>query len=226
MPSNQVKPKDFLNQCIAIVCKYVECHDPLTFEVIDDTKVLYAICNTQTKISMDGQPLFYLLKVKNSKGLYLHIDTTIQAPERNASLEKYHVFEGVSIQFLQGTGRLFCRAEWDVKKKKEKLIHPQPHWHWGYEQGQEEPIKFGEDVEVQSEGGFMQEVADSVPSLPSIDFEELHYAMISKWATQDVAVEDFSVQKVYTWLKNCITSVIDQYNYQVNKSGFESSKNW
>ena len=226
MPNSQVKPKAFLNQCIEIVSKFVDCHDPLAYEVIDDTKVLYAFCNTQTKITMDGQPLFYLLKVKKNKGLYLHIDVTIKAPERNASLEKYHVFEGVSIQFLQGTGRLFCRAEWDVKKKKEKLTHPQPHWHWGYEQSGEGPVKFGENVEVRLEEGFMQEVADSVPTLPSIDFEELHYAMLSKWSTQDVAVEDFSVQKVYTWLKNCITNVIDQYNYQVNKGGFESSKNW
>lgn len=227
MSSSQVKPKAFLNQCIEIVSKYVECHDPLMFEVIDDTKVLYALCNTQTRITMDGQPLFYLLQVKNSKGLYLHIDTTINTPERNASLEKYHYFEGFSIQFLQGTGKLFCRAEWDVKKKPEKLTHPQPHWHWGYEQGREEPVGFGESlVENQPEGGFMQEVADSTPSLPSVDFEELHYAMVSKWATHDVAVEEFEVRKFYTWLKNCITNVIDQYNYQVNKGGFVSSKKW
>ncbi len=30
----------------------------------------------------------------------------------------------------------------------------------------------------------------------------------------------------FTRLKNCISNVIDQYNYQVNKGGFESSKNW
>ena len=227
MSSSQVKPKVFLEKCVAIVSKYVECHDPLTFEVIDDTKVLYALCNTTTKISMDGQPLFYLLQVKNSKGLYLHIDTTIKAPERNASLEKYHNFEGISIQFLQGTGRLFCRAEWDVKTKKDKLTHPQPHWHWGYEQGSEGPVLFGEDsTEIQSEGGFIREVLDVAPSLPSIDFEELHYAMASKWPAQNVAVEEFTVQKIYTWLKYCIMNVIDQYNYQVNKGGFASSKNW
>lgn len=227
MLSSQVKPKIFLNQCIEIVSKYVECHDPLMFEVIDDTKVLYALCNTQTRITMDGQPLFYLLQVKNSKGLYLHIDTTIRAPERNASLEKYHDFEGFSIQFLQGTGRMFCRAEWDVKKKPEKLTHPQPHWHWGYEQGSEEPVRLGESFFVnQPEGGFMQEVVDSSPSLPSVDFEELHYAMVSKWAITDSAVEEFTEQRLCNWLKNCVANVIDQYNYQVNKGSFESSKAW
>lgn len=227
MSSSQVKPKAFLEKCVTIVSKYVECHDPVTYEVIDDSKVVYALCNTTTKISMDGQPLFYLLQVKNSKGLYLHVDTTIKAPERNASLEKYHDFWGISIQFLQGTGRLFCRAEWDVKKKQDKLTHPQPHWHWGYDYGIEGPEFFGDDnLGAQPDGGFIQEVAEIAPSLPSIDFEELHYAMASKWATQDVAGEDFTVQKIYNWLNYCIMNVIDQYNYQVNKGGFVSSKNW
>ena len=67
MSSSQVKPKAFLEKCITIVSQYVECHDPLSYEVIDDTKVVYVLCNTTTKLSMDGQPLFYLLQVKNSK---------------------------------------------------------------------------------------------------------------------------------------------------------------
>ena len=227
MSSSPVKPKVFLKNCIDIVSKYVECHDTLTYEVIDDSKVLYALCNT-TKISMDGQPQFYLLKVKNSKGLYLHIDITIKAPERNASLTKNHQFEGISLQFLQGTGRSFCRAEWDVKQKQDKLTHPQPHWHWGYIQGDDGTARFGKDnAELHPDSGFMQDEEVFAPSFPEIDFEKLHYAMSSKWAThQDGAVEEFTAQKVYTWLKNCITNVIDQYNYQVNKGGFESSKRW
>lgn len=227
MSSSLVKPKAFLDKCVDIVSKYVECHDPLTYEVIDDAKVLYSLCNSTIKISMDGQPQLYLLQVKKSKGLYLHVDTTIKAPERNASLEKYHEFEGISIQFLQGTGKLFCRAEWDVKKKIDRLTHPQPHWHWGCEQKDEEQASFGgNDAEVLHEVGFLQEEDEHAPSLPSIDFEELHYAMASKWATQDSSVEEFTAQKVYVWLKNCISNVIDQYNYLVNKGGFESSKNW
>lgn len=227
MSSSQVKPKAFLGSCISIVSKYVECHDPLTYKVIDDSKVIYALCNTETKITMDGQPLFYLLQVKNSKGLYLHVDTTIKAPERGASIEINHVFEGISVQFLQGTGKLFCRAEWDVKKKPDKLAHPQPHWHWGYEQKSEESVSFEVDnAEVAKEDGFVQEVVDASPSLPDINFEEMHYAMASQWAAQDSAIEVFSAQRLYIWLRNCIANIIDQYNYQVNKGGFVSSKNW
>lgn len=227
MPSSQVKPKAFLEHCISIVSKFVECHDPLTYEVIDDSKVQYALCNTDTKITMDGHPLFYLLQVKNSRGLYLHVDTTIKAPERGLSLEKNHVFEGISVQFLQGTGKLFCRAEWDVKIKKDKLAHPQPHWHWGHEQNNEETVTFGaENVEIAQENGFLQEVVDVATTLPNIDFEEMHYAMAAKWDTHDDAIEEFSAQRLYNWLCNCIANIIDQYNYQVNKGGFESSKNW
>lgn len=227
MPSSQLKPKAFLDSCISIVSKFVECHDPLKYEVIDDSKVIYALCNTETKITMDGHPLFYLLQVKNSKGLYLHIDTTIKAPERGASLEINHLFEGISVQFLQGTGQLFCRAEWDVKKKQDKLAHPQPHWHWGYEQKCKESVKFGADnVEVVQEEGFIQKVVDVASFLPNINFEEMHYAMATKWAAQDDAIEEFSAQRLYNWLRNCIANIIDQYNYQVNKGGFESSKNW
>ena len=227
MPSSRVKPKPFLDKCVTIVSKYVECHDPLTYKVIDEEKVMYALCNSDTKITMEGHPFFYLLKVKNSKGLYLHVDATIKAPERGASLERYHDFEGISLQFLQGTGRLFCRAEWDVKENKDKLTHPQPHWHWGYVGETKEPEAFGPyDEDAVSEGGFMKEVVYNTPTLPNIDFEELHYAMASKWTAQDSAVEFFTVQRIHTWLKNCIENIIDQYNYQLNKRSFESSKKW
>ena len=176
---------------------------------------------------MEGYPLFYLLKVKNSKGLYLHVDATIKAPERGASLERNHDFEGISLQFLQGTGNLFCRAEWDVKKKNDKLTHPQPHWLWGYV-GKEEEFDLFNPTETDAipEGGFLQEIVDNTSTLPNIDFEELHYAMAARWTVQDSAVEEFTVQRLQTWMKNCIKNVIDQYNYQVNKGGFVSSKEW
>lgn len=50
--------------------------------------------------------------------------------------------------------------------------------------------------------------------------------MAAKWTAQDSAIEEFTAQRLYNWLRNCISNVIDQYNYQVNKGGFESSKNW
>lgn len=226
MSSSQVKPKSFLDRCITIISKFVERHDPLTYEIVNNSKVLYALCNANTKITMDGNPRFYLLKVKKSEGLYLHVDITIKAPERGASMKKDHEFKGISVQFLQGTGNLFCRAEWDVKQKDE-LKHPQPHWHWGYEHKREESMMFGgEFIEDVQEGGFMQEVPDVVSSLPNIDFEKMHYAMAAKWTSQDSTIEEFSPQYLYKWLHNCIANVIDQYNYQVNKGSFESSKNW
>lgn len=227
MPSNQLKPKIFHSQCIGIISKYVECHDPLQFVLIDTVKGVYALRNTTTSFSIDGDPRFYLLLVKNSKSLYLHVSVTLKAPRKGASLETNHEFEGISVQFLQGTGRCFCRAEWDVKKTKEKLDHPQPHWHWGDEEESKETEKLETKItDEEQEGAFLQEIAEPQSKLPSIDFEELHYAMAAKWSTQDTAVEDFSIQRINTWLKNCITNVIDQYNYQINKRGFVSSKNW
>ena len=227
MSSNQVKPKSFHSQCIGILSKYVECHDPLQFELVDMVKGVYVLRNTTTSITMDGKPHFYILQVKNSKGLFLHLSVTLKAPRHGASLETNHEFEGISVQFLQGAGRCLCRAEWDVKKSKEKLAHPQPHWHWGGDEESKETAKHDTETVVEEQGGsFLQEVAASPSKLPSIDFEEMHYAMASKWATQDSATEDFTVQRLCNWLKNCIANVIDQYNYQVNKGVFVSSKTW
>ena len=50
--------------------------------------------------------------------------------------------------------------------------------------------------------------------------------MEAKWVTVDTAVEDFTPQHFYDWMKRCIGSVIDQYNYQVNKGGFVTSRYW
>ena len=88
-------------------------------------------------------------------------------------------------------------------------------WEGETEKADEEPI-----------GIFLQEVVGFQSTLPSIDFEEMHYAMATKWTAQDSAIEDFTVQRLCNWLKNCIANVIDQYNYQVNKGGFLSSKTW
>lgn len=229
MSNSHLKPKNLFSNCITIVSKFVESHDPLQFELIDMTKGVYALRNTANAISMDDDPQFYILRVKNSKGLYLHVSVTVKAPYQGASAEANHEFEGISVQFLQGTGRLFCRAEWDVKKKMDKLEHPQPHWHWGREKEEEngKPQTFVATTTMDGQGGgFMEELSADQTLLPSIDFQELHYAMASKWATQDIAVEEFTQQRLCNWLKNCIANVIDQYNYQVNKGGFESSKTW
>ena len=227
MSSNKVKPKSLHSQCIGVISKYVECHDPLQFELVDIVKGVYVLRNTPNAIFMDGNSSFFLLQCKNSKGLYLHVSVTLKAPYNGASLEVNHEFEGISVQFLQGTGRRFCRAEWDIKKTNEKLKHPQPHWHWGSETECKEKESLAIDKMVdEQEGSFLQEISEPQFNLPSIDFEELHYAMASRWAAQDAAVEDFTVQRLCTWLKNCITNVVDQYNYQVNKTGFASSKTW
>lgn len=226
MARNQVKPNVLFKQLITIVSKYVESHDALIKELIDSDKGTYSLRNTEVPITMDGSPGFYLLKVKKTKGLFLHVSVTLKAPKRDASLDSIHDFEGISIQFLQGTGRLFCRAEWDVKKKKDKLEHPQPHWHWGGEKEEEKPQAFVPSATGAGQGSFMEALSTDEPSLPAIDFKELHYAMAAKWAAQDIAIEEFTQQQLYNWLKNCIANVIDQYNYQVNKGSFESSKAW
>lgn len=226
--SSLVKPKSFHGRCITIVSKYVECHDQLTFEPIDASKNVYVLQNKTTQITMDGHPFFYLLRVKNSKGLYLHVSTTLKAPSNRASMDTNHEFEGISVQFFQGKGKLFCRAEWDVKKKKDKLEHPQPHWHWCFEKQINDPVVFGSgDAETIQRDGFLQEIEEiDARMLPNVDFEELHYAMASKWTVKDSATEDFSLQKLYCWLDNCLANIIDQYNYQVNKGSFISSKKW
>ena len=227
MSNSQLKPKNLFSNCISIVSRFVESHDPLQFELIDMTKGVFVLRNTATAISMNDNSRFYILRVKNSKGLYLHVSVTVKAPYPGASIETNHDFEGISVQFLQGTGRLFCRAEWDVKKKMGKLEHPQPHWHWGGGKVEDKPLAFVATEAMEGQGGgFMKELSTDEPSLPSIDFQELHYAMATKWATHDIAIEEFTLQRLYNWLKNSIANIIDQYNYQVNKDSFVSSKVW
>ena len=227
MSNTQVKPAALHKQCIKIASKYVKNHDTLQFELVDKGKGVFSLRNTNAPIVMEGRPRFYLLKVKNSKGLYIHISMTLKGPYIGASLESIYEFEGISIQFFHGTGKLFCRAEWDVKRKKDKLEHPQPHWHWGVESMDKGKSSF-ETVEdsVGNSSSFIDEITDVESSLPAVDFEELHYAMVAKWVTNDVAVEDFTTQRLCDWMKRCIGNVIDQYNYQVNKGSFVSSSLW
>lgn len=227
MANSQVKPNALFKQLISIASKYVECHDKVTKELVDRSKGVFSLRNTEHPIVMDGKPGFYLLKVKNANALFLHISVTLKAPNERASLDSVFAFEGISIQFLQGTGHLFCRAEWDVKKKNEKLEHPQPHWHWAGERPVENHFGFDDAVNnVNDKGDFLEEIADVEPVLPSVDFNELHYAMASKWSAQGGAVEEFTPQRLYEWLKRCLGSVVDQYNYQVNKGAFVSSMDW
>lgn len=226
MVNNRIKPDILFKQVITIASKYVESHDALMKELIDRSKGVYALRNTVHPIIMDGVPQFYLMQVKNCNGLFIHISVTLKPPYAGAALDQNHEFEGVSIHFLQGTKTRFCRAEWDVKKRKEKLEHPQPHWHWGYAEvintDRFESTKTAVVPFLEEEG----EESFSLSALPSIDFEELHYAMATKWITQDTAVEDFTFQHLYDWMKRCMGSVIDQYNYQVNKGSFVTSRWW
>ena len=220
MANNKIKPDVLFKQLIAMASKFVESHDVLTKELVDRNKGVYALRNTEHPIIMDDKPQFYLMQVKNSNGLFIHISVTLKPPYDRASLEQNHEFEGVSIQFLQGTKKLFCRAEWDVKKEKEKLGHPQPHWHWGYAE-EKDPERFV----APNTAPFIDE-GIGTQELPSVDFKELHYAMSAKWITEDTIVEDFTPQHLYEWIKRCIGSVVDQYNYQVNKASFVTSRWW
>ena len=227
MSNTQVKPAALHKQCIKIVSKYVESHDALQFVLVNEEKGVFSLQNTNAPIVMDDRPLFYLLKVKNSKELYIHVSVTLRGANIRASLNSYYDFEGISIQFLHGTGQLFCRAEWDVKKKKDKLEHPQPHWHWGTESSSKERMVFKEaETKDVTGNSFLDEISVVKPVLPAVDFEELHYAMAAKWVSQNSAVEDFTPQRLYEWINWCISNVIDQYNYQVNKGTFKSSTLW
>lgn len=204
----------------------MESHDVLMPQLVNWNKGVYALRNTEHPIIMDGAPQFYLMQVKNSDGLFVHVSVTLKSPYSGAAQDQNHEFEGISIQFLQGTNKLFCRAEWDVKKEKEKLEHPQPHWHWGYTE--EKNTNRFESPKMTS-APFIEKSNDedqSVTALPLVDFEELHYAMAAKWISQDSAVEDFTPQRLYEWMKRCLGNVIDQYNYQVNKGSFKSSSMW
>lgn len=236
MANNLVKPADLHKRIIQVVKKYVECQDELVFDYFSNDRSKLALRNKARHFYKDDDENFFLCKVKELKGLYIHIGITYKIPDTKASLtDNTFKFESISLQFWHGTGKAFCRAEWDLKK--EKLEHPQPHWHWGEGDGveeiesQQEKQMFVVNQPVDQQGGFFLEVGVEPEAvidekLPNINFEKLHYAIAAKWAERDACVEAFSDAKLITWIKNIIPNVIDQYSYQISKKSFASSKNW
>lgn len=236
MASNLVTPATLHKKIIGVVKKYVETESELVFDYFSESKSKLALKNKDRHYYRDGDEKFYLCKVKNLRGLYIHIDLTYKIPDPKASLEKNTFgFEGLSLQFLHGTGKFFCRADWEVKEKKDKLAHPQPHWHWG--EGFEDDDKSNAEQAIQltpaieQQGGFYEEVGVEPvgvveEQLPKVNFEALHYAMASKWTQRDEYSETFTEAGLVAWLQRAMQHVIDQYSYQVNKGRFESCKNW
>lgn len=236
MANNLLTPANLHKNIIQVVKKFVECQDELVFDYFSDDKSKLALKNKERHFCKDEDKNFFLCRVKNVHGLYLHIDISYKIPETKASLsENTFRFEGISIQFWHGTGKAFCRADWE--EKKDKLEHPQPHWHWGEESdNSDNNIHSGDEYfsvnqTVELGGGFFQEVGIMsneaiVEKLPDISFEKLHYAIGAKWTERDVSVEPFSETKLLTWIKNVIPNVIDEYSYQVNKKRFTTCRNW
>lgn len=234
MSSELVIPKILNKQCLDIMAKYLECHNPLEFTIIDENREIFVLRNNDNWLSLQDSPNFYLCKVTNSKGLYVHLCLTYKSPAPNADVNKTKFrIQGISLQFFYGKGRLFCRAEWDIKEKKDKLIHPQPHWHWGGFKiddtaNGKDFINVISQSELQDETNiFLESIGKSNNTekdmlLPNINMKELHYAISSKWTKENTAVEDFTIQKMTTWLEYCLVNVVDQYNYQVNKKNFVS----
>lgn len=236
MANNLVTPAKLHKKIIQAISKYIECHDPLTFDYFNDNKSKLALRNENGLFHSADDGHFFLCKIKNIKSLYIHLDVTYKIPKVDASLENNTFkFEGVSLQFLHGRGRFFCRADWEVKDQKDKLDHPQPHWHWGEETEEYDDSLNNETFTICEEedqrGDFYQEIGQRVDNiddenLPDVNFEALHYAIAAKWAGRDVAKEDFTEAKLVTCIKNTLINIIDQYQYQINKKSFKSCKDW
>lgn len=215
MGDRLIAPSRFNKQCVTVIAKYVESQDELIWERSGFSKVIF-ICKNKTNPIHGGAS--YLLCVAGSSNLFVHCDLTYTEPERNTSVERNFVFQGISLQFYYGANYCFCRAEWDLKDKPERLEHPQPHWHWGTNRD------IGNVVDYES--GF--ELTDNFSDegkMPEINFSELHYAMNVKWFEKGENNLDFSFQNLIKWLENTLVMVIDQYNYQVSKKGFVSVRN-
>lgn len=211
MNKRQIDPARFNKQCAAIIAKFVEKRDELVWVSNGVDKVTYTCKNKLNPIYAMGT---FLLRVTGSSSLFVHCDLTYKSPYQNASKNKEFTFQGISIQFFHGAKFCFCRAEWDVKDKPEKLVHPQPHWHWG---GKQSIVSFDDEARF--------EVVDNLfhdDRMPNINFSELHYAMSAKWLEKGENNLDFSFQNLTKWLGNTLVMVIDQYNYQVNKKDFVS----
>ncbi len=211
----QIEPDKFNKQCASVLSQFVDARNELVWNRNGIDKVTFTCLNKTNPIISNGT---YLLRVKGSSML-IHCDLTYIAPDRNASVKRKFVFQGISLQFYHGAGFCFCRAEWDEKGQRDKLLHPQPHWHWGIKKsvgnadGSLAANQFGLQIEDNSFG---------VVRKPDINFSELHYAMSSKWLDKGENILVFSFQNLTKWLENALIMVIDQYNYQVSKKGFVS----
>lgn len=212
----QIAPEEFNKQCALVLAKYVDKHDELVWARNDSDKVSFTCKNKTNPIYRDGT---YLLRIKDNSSLLVHCHLTYVAPGHKASVKSDFIFQGISLQFYHGIDSCFCRAEWDVKDKPEKLEHPQPHWHWG----------------AKNDGGYLDnDFADGQAAFeiydnpfvgvrkPDINFSELHYAMCTNWLGKGENNLTFTFQNLTKWLENAMIMVVDQYNYQVSKKGFVS----
>ena len=214
----QIAPDKFNKQCAAVLSKYVETQDALDWKREGVDKVIFTCANKDNPIYIDGS---YFLRVSGSGSLLLHCSLTYVAPDRKASVERKFTFQGISLQFYHGADCCFCRAEWDLKDKPEKLVHPQPHWHWGLKHSMD---LVDDDITDDSTGFLVEEDPFEGAQKPNINFTELHYAMSLKWLEKGEDNLTFSFQNLTKWMENALVMVIDQYNYQANKKGFVSVK--
>lgn len=214
----QITPEKFNKQCAVILAKYVDAQDPLVWNRNGLEKVIFTCMNKDTPIVIDGS---CFLHVSGSSSLLLHCALAYIEPNRNASIKREFSFQGISLQFYHGAGCCFCRAEWDVKDKPDKLVHPQPHWHWGVKHSVN---MFEGDIIDEIPGFLIEDAPFSGAKKPNINFSELHYAMSSKMLENGEDYLTFSFQNLTKWMENSLVMVIDQYNYQVNKRGFVSVK--
>lgn len=212
----QIAPEKFNKQCASILSKYVDAQDELIWERNGLEKVTFTCRNKTNPISSYGS---YLLRVKSSNSLLVHCDLAYIEPDRGASVGRKFTFLGASLQFYHGADLCFCRAEWDVKDRPEKLEHPQPHWHCGVKKG---VSTGGYDTSDGDAEFVIEENPFDVLTKPDINFSELHYAMCSKWLDKGENNLSFSFQNLTKWIENTLVMVIDQYNYQVSKKGFVS----
>ena len=212
----QIAPEKFNKQCAEVLAKYVDAQDLLVWNRDGVDKVIFTCRNKTNPIYDDGS---YFLRVSGSGSLLLHCSLTYIEPNRNASVERKFTFQGISLQFYHGADTCFCRAEWDVKDKPEKLAHPQPHWHWGVK---DSGSMVNADITEDIPNFLMENASFEGGRKPNINFAELHYAMSSKWLENGEDNLIFSFQNLTKWLENAVILVIDQYNYQANKNGFVS----
>lgn len=214
----RIAPDKFNKQCAAVLSKYVEKQDALDWKREGVDKVIFTCANKANPIYIDGS---YFLHVSGSGSLLLHCSLTYVEPDRKASVERKFTFQGISLQFYHGADCCFCRAEWDVKDKPEKLVHPQPHWHWGVKHSMN---MVDGDITDASSGFLVKEDPFEGAKKPNINFTELHYSMSAKWLENGEDNLSFSFQNLTKWMENALVMVIDQYNYQANKKGFVSVK--